>query len=56
MNQTDFSYKVEHLTAISLKHKWQVISTDSKCGRVSFKDDMSVFRIDIYTSKMVLQV
>lgn len=54
MDATDFKNKLEQLTAISKKHGWQILSTDAKCGRVSFKDDLSIFRVDIYTSKMTV--
>lgn len=39
---------------IALKHNWRMHSTDSKTYRVSYKDELSIYRVDVYLSKMTV--
>jgi hypothetical protein len=51
---TDFISKKKLIDPIAGKYKWTSISFDSSTGRLSYKDELSVYRIDIYTSKMTV--
>jgi hypothetical protein len=54
MNTKDFKTKLKLITDISRKYEWHLVSTDVNSGRISFTDELSIFRIDIYTSKMTV--
>lgn len=54
MNNDDFKNKLKLISEISSRYKWELVSTDINCGRISFSDELSIFRIDIYTSKMTV--
>jgi hypothetical protein len=54
MDITDFKTKKKLIDSVASKYNWNNISNDSNCGRLSYMDELSVYRIDIYTSKMTV--
>lgn len=54
MDIKDFRRKKKLVEEVAKKHCWLYYSTDSKTYRISFKDNLSIYRIDIYLSKMTV--
>jgi hypothetical protein len=54
MEKKDFTNKKKLIDTIASKYKWTSISNDSNTGRLSYNDELSVYRVDIYTSKMTV--
>lgn len=54
MNKADYIEKRKQLSQLAIRYMWNAAGTDENCGRVSFTDDLAVYRIDIYTSKMTV--
>ena len=54
MEKSEFKNKFNLIEKISIKYKWTYISSDLKTFRVSYKDEWSMYRIDIYLSKMTV--
>ena len=54
MNLQEFNEKIEAIKSIAKKYDYIFVSTDTHVGRVSFRNRISTFRIDIYTTKMTV--
>ena len=57
MKQTkadDFRNKLKLIKEIAAKYKWNLVRTDIDFGRISLTDELSIFNIDIYTTKMTV--
>ena len=54
MNRNEFNKKKKEIDLIATEFNWIAISNDPECGRLSYSDELSIYRIDIYTSKMTV--
>lgn len=54
MTRAEFKRKLQILEAIAASYKWAYVSNDFNTGRVTFKDQYSVYRMDVYTTKMTV--
>ena len=54
MEKSEFKKKLGLIEKIAQKHKWTYVSNDLNTFRVSYKDELSIYRIDIYLSKMTV--
>lgn len=46
--------KKKELISLAKKYNWRLDSEDKNNGRISFKDELSIYRMDIYLSKMTV--
>lgn len=54
MTRQEFKEKLKKVEKLAKKYNWRYDSQDSSTYRVSFKDELSIYRIDIYLSKMTV--
>lgn len=54
MEKAEFQKKLAKINKIASKFKWTYVSNDMNNYRVSFKDELSIYRVDIYLSKMTV--
>lgn len=54
MDKQEFSKKLGLIEKLATKHKWTYVSNDLKTFRISYKDELSIYRIDIYLTKMTV--
>lgn len=54
MQKSEFKNKIGQISNIAVKYKWSYVSSDFKTFRLSFKDNYSLYRLDIYLSKMTV--
>lgn len=50
----DFKHKLKLIKEFAAKYKWNLIRTDIDFARISLCDELSIFKVDIYTSKMTV--
>lgn len=50
----DFKHKLKLIKEFAAKYKWNLVRTDIDFGRISLTDELSIFNIDIYTTKMTV--
>lgn len=54
MDKSEFKKKLGLIEKIAQKHRWTYVSNDLNTFRISYKDELSIYRIDIYLSKMTV--
>lgn len=54
MTTEEFKKKSKLIGEIAKKYDWRSHSEDSATYRVSYKDELSIYRIDIYLSRMTV--
>ena len=54
MNKEVFKNRFKQLDNLAKKYKWIYVSVCNKTFRATYKDDMSIFRVDVYLSKMTI--
>lgn len=52
MITAEINKKFVDLRKVGERNKWLVCKVDYKQGLISFKDELSIYRIDIWVSKM----
>lgn len=50
----DFKQKKQRIDKIAASYSWSSLPSDESNGRISYIDELNVYRIDIYTSKMTV--
>lgn len=54
MTKSEFQNKLAKVNNIANKYRWTYVSKDQKTFRISFKDELSIHRVDIYLSRMTV--
>lgn len=54
MSKDQFKQKRNELLEIAAKYKWTYYNSDENNYRVSFVDELLIYRVDIYVSKMTV--
>lgn len=54
MDLKEYRNKMNLILSLAKKCRWETHSTDSNTFRISLKDELSIYRIDIYLSKMTI--
>lgn len=54
MERAEFKRKIALIEPIAAKYKWTYSGNDIKTFRISYADELSIWRIDIYLSKMTV--
>ena len=54
MDISDFRNKKQRIDKFATVYLWSALPHDEANGRISYVDELSVYRIDIYTSRMTV--
>ncbi|HAH24922.1 MAG TPA: hypothetical protein DCL77_14410 [Prolixibacteraceae bacterium] len=54
MDKEDYRKKKLEIDTIAARYMWSVVSNDEKSGRLSYQDELSVYKVDVFTSKMTV--
>lgn len=54
MDKSEFRRKIALIEPIAQKYNWIYLNNDLQTFRVSYTDELAIWRIDIYLSKMTV--